>query len=244
MCSERRKKARAASAGRLWRRKRSTEADLDAELRFHQQRQLDAYLASGLPPDEARRRVTLEFGTLDFAKEECRDERPLQWLQTLVRDMRLGLRALGRERAFAVSVILILAVGIGATVAMFSVLNSIVLRPLPYARPGELAVLSTHRILQNQFDGTSGANFLDWRRQSTSFAGMTLYRRTSASRVVYAGADAPQRAQEGLVGPGFFELLGAPALLGRTFSDEEFVARRTGRRAQRGSLAVGVRPFQ
>lgn len=206
---------------RLWRR-RSPEADLDAELRFHMQRQLNDYVKTGLSPDEARRRVSLEFGTLDLAKEECRDVRPLQWLETLARDVRLGFRALGRERLFAISVTLILATGIGATVAMFSVLNGIVLRPLPYARPGQLAILSTNTILQNQFDGTSGANFLDWRQHSASFAGMTLYRRTSVSRVVFAGADAPQRAQEGLVGPEFFELLGAPPLLGRTFSRDEF----------------------
>ena len=104
---------------------------------------------------------------------------------------------------------------------MFSVLNGVVLRPLPYARPDEDRGAATHRMLQNQFDGTSGANFLDWRRLSQSFAEMTLYRRTSASQVVFAGADAPQRAQEGLVGAEFFDLLGATALIGRTFSAEE-----------------------
>ena len=205
----------------LWRR-RSKEADLDAELRFHLQRQLDDYIKAGVPAHEARRRVALEFGPIDLAKDECRDVRPLQWLETAVRDVRMGFRVLMRERLFAAAVTLILAVGLGATVAMFSVLNGVVLRPLPYARPGELAVLSTHTILQNQFDGMSGANFADWRTQSRSFAGMTLYRRTSASRVVFAGLDAPQRAQEGLVGPEFFDLLGAPPLVGRTFSREEF----------------------
>jgi predicted permease len=137
-------------------------------------------------------------------------------------DVRLGFRALARERLFAISVTVILAVGIGATVTMFSVLNGIVLRPLPYARPAELAMLSTHRMRQNQFDGTSGANFLDWRQMSATFAEMTVFRRTSASQVVFAGPDAPQRAQEGLVGPGFFELLGTAPLVGRTFSAAEF----------------------
>ena len=205
----------------VWRR-RSQEAELDAELRFHAERRVRDYIDAGLSPDDARRRVRFEFGGLDQAKEACRDVRPLRWLDELVRDVRLGFRSLGRERFFAASVTLILALGIGTSVAMFSVLNAVVLRPLPYARPGELARVSTHLMSQNQWDGTSVANYLDWRQQSATFAGMTFYRRTSVSVATFSGADAPQRAQEGLVGPEFFELLGAPPLIGRTFSLEEF----------------------
>ena len=204
-----------------FRRRRSHETQLDDELQYHVERQYRDYLRQGLSPAEARRRVGVEFGPVALAKDECRDVRPLHWLETTARDVRFGVRALARERLFTLSVTLILTIGIGATIAMFSVLNGVVLRPLPYSRPHEIAVLSTHRMLQNQFDGTSGANFLDWRRQSQSFADMALYRRTSASQVVFAGADAPQRAQEGLVGADFFDLLGAPPLIGRTFSAEE-----------------------
>ena len=95
------------------------------------------------------------------------------------------------------------------------------LRPLPYARPAELAILSTHATPRNQFDGTSAATSRDWQSQSKSFSGMTLYRRTSASRVVFAGADAPQRAQEGLVGQEFFD----SGSVRRCSSDARFRAR-------------------
>ena len=108
------------------------------------------YVDAGLSLDDARRRVRFEFGGLDQAKEACRDVRPLRWLDDLVRDVRLGFRGLGRERLFAASVTIILALGIGTSVTMFSVLNAVVLRPLPYARPGELARISTHLIAQNQ----------------------------------------------------------------------------------------------
>ena len=205
----------------VWRRQ-SQEAELDAELRFHAERRVQDYVDAGLSLDDARRRVRFEFGGLDQTKEACRDVRPLRWLDELVRDVRLGFRSLGRERFFAASVTLILALGIGTSVTMFSVLNAVVLRPLPYARPGELARLSTHLIAQNRPDGTSVANFLDWQQQSRQFAGMTFYRRTSVSAVTFAGTDAPQRAQEGLVGPEFFTLLGTPPLIGRTFTLEEF----------------------
>src|SRR5688572_25400308 len=85
------------------------------------------------------------------------------------RDLWLGVRALKREPLFAVSAVVILALGIGASVTMFSLLQAIVLRPLPYARPNELVKLTSHLIAQDRPDGTSMANFLDWRAQNHTF---------------------------------------------------------------------------
>jgi len=205
----------------VWRR-RSQEQELDAELRFHIDRQIDDYVQAGLSREEARRRVHLEFGGLELTKDECRDVRPLRWLDDLMRDVPLGFRGLARDRFFTISVAAILGVRIATSVTMFSVLNAVVLRPLPYPRPGELATVNTHLIAQNRWDGTSMANLVDWREQSKTFASMTFFRRTVATQVTFTGLGAPQRAEEGLVGPEFFELLGTPALVGRTFSREEF----------------------
>jgi putative ABC transport system permease protein len=199
----------------------SREERLNDELQYHVDRQYDDYVREGLSPEEARRRVAREFGPMDLAREECREVSRWHWLETTWRDIRFGLRALARERLFTAGVTSILTLGIGTAVAMFSVLLNIVLRPLPYAQPHELAVLATQRMLQNQFEGTSGANFVDWRQRSRSFANMTLYRRVSASQVVFAGADAAQRAQEGLVDAAFFGMIGARTLIGRTFTDDE-----------------------
>jgi putative ABC transport system permease protein len=203
-------------------RRSSAEHRLDLEIRDHIERQVADYVASGMSEPEARRRVRLEFGGLDQAKEYCRDVRPHHWFSELLRDIRIGFRGLRRERLFAGSIVLILALAIGASVAMFSVVNAVILRPLPYARPGELAVVATHLMTRNRFDGTSLPNFLDWRAQSRTFAGMTFYRRTAVSAVTFAGRDAPQRGLEGLVGPEFFSLLGTPPLIGRTPSQAEF----------------------
>ena len=208
----------------VWRR-RYQEQELDAELRFHIDRQIDDLVREGLTRDEARRRVQLEFGELELAKDECRDVRPLRWLDDLMRDIPLGFRGLARDRLFAISVTAILGIGIATSVTMFSVLNAVALRPLPYARPGELATVNTHLMVQNRWDGTSMANLVDWRDRSKTFASMTFFRRTAVTQVTFAGFDAPQRAQEGLVGPEFFELLGTPALAGRTFSRQEFERR-------------------
>jgi putative ABC transport system permease protein len=225
-------------------RRRSPDERLDRELRDHVERRVADYVARGMSEADARRHARLELGGLEQAKEACRDVRPLRWLDEFARDVRLGFRSLRRDRMFAFSVTFILALGIGTSVTMFSVLDAVVLRPLPYARPGELARISTHLIAQNRWDGSAMANILDWREQSHAFASMTFYRRTAVSTVTFGRArsvaasaearpietraeadtavDAPQRAQEGLVGPEFFELLGTPPLLGRTFSHEEF----------------------
>ena len=204
------------------RARRTAEDRLDLELRDHIERQVADYVARGLSEAEARRRVRLEFGGLDQAKEHCRDVRPHRWFGELLRDLRVGFRGLRRDRLFAATVMLILTIGIGASVAMFSVLRAVVLRELPYARPGELAFITTHLIAQNRADGTSFPNLLDWQEQSRSFAGITFYRRIAASAVTFAGRDAPQRGLEGLVGPDFFSLLGTPPLIGRAPTPTEF----------------------
>jgi predicted permease len=210
-----------------WRRRNQDEQEqqLDAELRDHVERQVADYVAAGMTEHAARRRVRLEVGGLEQAKEACRDVRPRQWLDELTRDLRIGFRGLRRDRAFAVSAVVILAVGIASSVTMFSVLNAVVLRELPYAQPKELVFLTTQLMVQSRPDGTSMPNFVDWREQNRTFAGMTFYLRTAVSQVTFAGPDAPQRAQEGMVGPDFFELLGTPPLLGRTLSSEDFERR-------------------
>jgi putative ABC transport system permease protein len=205
-----------------WLRKTSSEQRLDLELRDHIERQVADYVASGMSEPDARRRVRIEFGGLEQAKEHVRDVRPQQWVSELVRDVRVGCRGLRREPLFALSVTVILTVAIGASVAMFSVLHTVVLRALPYPRATELAMIRTHLMLQNQPDGTSLPNWFDWRRESKTFAGMTFYFRTAVSAVTFAGRDAPQRGQAGLVGPDFFEVVGTTPLLGRTPSPEEF----------------------
>src|SRR5687767_10987649 len=171
---------------------------------------------------EARRRVRLEFGGLEQAKEHVRDVWPYQWLGELGRDVRVGFRGLRREPLFALSATIILTVAIGASVAMFSVLHTVVLRALPYPRPNELAMIRTHLLLQNQPDGTSIPNWSDWRRDSKTFTTMTFYLRTAVSPVTFAGRDAPQRSQAGLVGPDFFEVVGTPPIIGRTPSRRDF----------------------
>lgn len=199
--------------------------DLEEELRLHLEFAVDDARRHGNSASDAPRVARIEAGASLQAMEALRDQRGLPVLEDLARDVWLGFRALHRERLFAISVTVILGLGIGFTVTMFSVLNAVVLRPLPYASPNELALVTTWDIAASQPDGTSVPNFLDWRNQSRSLAGMTFYRRTHVSTVTFAGPEGAERAQAGLVGPDFFELLGTPPLIGRTFSHEEFERR-------------------
>lgn len=203
-------------------RRLSADERLDLELADHLERRTADLVAGGLSPAAARAQARRESGGLAQTRERCRDVRRGQRLAELVRDVRIGFRALARERLFAASVTAILALGIGSSVAMFGLLHAIVLRPLPYADPSALAVVTTQLIAQNQTDGSSIPNLLDWRAQSRTLAGLTFHRRTHVSMVTVTLADAPLRVQEGLVGPEFFTLLGASPLLGRTFGAGEF----------------------
>ena len=123
-------------------RRNAVEAELDDELRFHFDQQVEKHMHSGLTREEATRQTRLIFGTLDRTKEECRDARGVHFLETLAQDVRYAARAMARNRGFTLVLVAILALGIGGTTAMYSVVDAVLLRPLPFPRPNELMVLA------------------------------------------------------------------------------------------------------
>jgi predicted permease len=148
-------------------------------------------------------------------------------VSTFLQDLRYALRSLVSNPGFTAVAVLTLALGVGANSAIFSALQAVVLRDLPYHEPDRIAVMWTWNLQQNLPDGSSYLNFRDWKDQSRQFERMTAYLRPEFTRGTLSGDGDSVRVNVGLVGPGFFELLGTAPLAGRTFREEDFVERAT-----------------
>jgi len=152
----------------FWKRRGERDSELDEELRFHLERRANELQREGLSAGEARRRARVELGGAQQVKEEVRAMRTGFWLETLWQDLRYAARQLRKNPAFTAVAVLTLALGIGATTAIFTIVNSVLLRPLPYPEPERIVVVS--QILKGEPVPFSPPNYVDFRDQNRSFA--------------------------------------------------------------------------
>lgn len=198
-------------------RKKDAERDLNDELRFHLDRQVEKRIRSGMSRAQALREVRLEFGGSEQVKEECRESHGVQGVEVLCRDLSYGLRMLCKSPGFTVAVLLTLALGIGATTAIFSIVYGVLLKPLPYRDAGRLVVLNetTPKV---GLVSVSYPNFQDWRAQSKTFSQMAAVNSVTFN---LGGIDQPEHISGAAVSPLFLSMLGVRPLLGRDFDPSE-----------------------
>jgi predicted permease len=206
---------------RLWAlvRFRQMDREIDEEIASHLAEATDEYVRRGLSPAEARRAAQRSFGGVTQTKEVYRQVRSFMWLEDVARDVRHALRTLRRSPAFTTAATATLALAIGANTAMFSVLNAVLLRPLPFRSPEQLAMLWTEDPTVNLREGRSALwDVEEWRRHSQSFADMATF--DSVSRTL-TGSDGAEQIVGASISPNLFSLLGIHPAQGRSFSTEE-----------------------
>src|SRR5712691_1838514 len=192
------------------RRKRMME-DLDRDIRDHIERETEDNIARAMTPEEARYAAFRKFGNVTRMKEETREVWSLVWLEQLLQDIRLGFRMLRKSPGFTAVAILTLALGIGANTAIFSVINGVLLSPLPYKNPKQLVVMK---------ENDSLPNVMDIQRQVRAFSqggGINV------EPMDYTGGTEPVQVRVGLINAGFLETLSVQPMLGRIISPGEDV---------------------
>jgi len=194
-------------------RTRRLEAELDDEVAAHLELAERDALAAGLSPEEARRDARRRFGNMGRMREEHRDQRSARWIETLGKDMRYGFLLLRRDPVFAIVVTSIMAIGIGANTAMFSLVDAVLLKPLPFPEP-ERIVWVLDAPSPDARNGISTLDFLDWKRLNHSFEALSAIRGLT---MALTGEGDPVRLAGTLVSPDYFEVFGVKAAVGRTF---------------------------
>ncbi len=194
------------------------DRELDAELRAHLDALTDENIRVGMSTTEARRRALLELGGLEQVKEYCRDQRRASWLDSLLQDARYALRQMRRNPGFTAVAILTLALGIGANTAIFSFVNAVLLRPLPFQEPDRVVFVSEWNLKRNASTPFSPRDFADYRAQARSFG---HFGATYSTNAVLTGGGDPERLQAASYTSGVLEALGVQPLIGRVIAPRD-----------------------
>ncbi len=208
----------------LFRRER-TERELDEEVRFHLEKQIEESIAKGMSAEEALNATLRAFGGVEQIKEECRDIRGVNFVETLIQDIRYGLRMLRRSPGFTGAVLLCLSLGIGANTALFSVINAFMLRMIPVSHPDQLVLLSfvDYKGTDYAFSYPAYKRFQGLKQE---FSGMLASEESSSRLKMTVGGNASGGGQvERVDGQGvsgnYFSVLGVDAVLGRIFTEAD-----------------------
>ncbi len=193
------------------------DRELAAEMSAHIDLAIEEHVRAGLSLQEARRRALMELGGTQQTMELQRDARGIPMIEILMQDLRYAMRGFSKNRGFVAVAVLTLALGIGANTALFSVVNGVLLNPMPYPQPDRLvAVYAKNAGFERS--SISYPNFLDWVRDNQSFSLLAAFRPDSFN---LTGVGEPQRLATDMVSASFFPILGVKPVLGRYFFEQE-----------------------
>jgi putative ABC transport system permease protein len=198
-------------------RRRRLDSDLENEIQSHLELAERDMIAQGASPEDARAAARRSFGGVAQMQEEHRDVRTIRWVETALRDLRLGVASLRRNPTFTIVAIGVLALGIGANTAMYSLLDAVLLRPLPFPEP-ERMVKVWETPSPGIHNSVNAADFLDWKRMNTVFEALSAESPTTAT---LTGQGEPERLPGKLVSADYFDVFAVKAQLGRTFAPGE-----------------------
>jgi hypothetical protein len=205
-------------------RRRSLDAEIDAELQFHLEQRTRDNIEAGMPTDEARRDAELRFGARLRAHEHTRDADVLVWLETIGQDVRYAVRNLRHSPVVTGVIVASLALAIGASTAMFSVVNAALLRALPYADSDRIVMVWTANLLNGSMEqNTSVPNMEDWKARARTFEDMAAYRVSQGPLIDrMQSAFDTEWIRYAAVTDNFFSLLGRSSAAGRVLTREDF----------------------
>jgi len=196
------------------RREREFAAEMESNLQMH----IEDNVRSGMPPEEARRQALIHFGGADSTRDAYRYQSGLPFLETFMQDLRYGARMLRKSLGFTLVAVLTLALGIGANTAIFSVINAVLLRPLPFNDPDRLIQLWESEASPGNYPLT-GPDYLDWQEQNRTLEASALYSWPQSANA--SGAGEAQPVAQIKTQANFFSVLGVPPAMGRTFAPDE-----------------------
>ena len=192
------------------------EHEMSEELRFHVEAYASDLEKSGVPREEAYRRARVEFGSVERSKEECREARGLGFVDTASQDLRYAVRMFRKNLGFTAVAVLTLGLGIGATTAIFSIVNAVLLKPLVMRDPSRVMVIQEQ--WRGGLNSLSVGNFVDAKRQSGAFE---LMGASSSASFNLAGQETPERLEGEVATADYFKVFGVQPIAGRVFSEEE-----------------------
>src|SRR5262249_39870865 len=203
--------SRLKTALRALLRRSQAEHDLDEELRYHIERQTEQNIRLGMSPEEARRAARKAFGGVEQAKERSRDARGVRWLEDLWQDLRYGARMVVKAPNITLTAVITLALGIGANTAIFSVVNAVLLRPLPFKEPAALfTVWERNPQVGVEQNAVAPGAFLDWREQNHVFEHLAVF---ETRGFALTGEPEAERVTGASVSTNLFRTLGVSPLL-------------------------------